>query len=38
MAQTMRPSGRNKEMRYMRGRITDEEIEALAQYYANMPH
>jgi cytochrome c553 len=24
--------------RAMRGHITDEEIEALAQYYANMPH
>jgi hypothetical protein len=24
--------------RAMRGHITDKEIEALAQYYANMPH
>jgi hypothetical protein len=24
--------------RAMRGHITDEEIEGLAQYYANMPH
>jgi cytochrome c553 len=28
----------HKEMRYMRRYITDEDIEALAQYYANMPH
>jgi cytochrome c553 len=28
----------HKEMRYMRRYITDEEMEALAQYYANMPH
>jgi len=38
MTQIMRPSGRNKEMRYMRRHVTDEEIEVLAQYYANMPH
>jgi len=25
-------------MRYMRRHITDEEIEALAQYYASIPH
>jgi hypothetical protein len=28
----------HKEMRYLSRHITDEEIEALAQYYANMPH
>jgi cytochrome c553 len=28
----------HKEMRYMSRHITDEEIEALAQYYANIPH
>lgn len=27
----------HKEMRYMSRHITDEEIEALAQYYANIP-
>jgi len=25
-------------MRYLSRHISDEEIEALAQYYANMPH
>jgi cytochrome c553 len=28
----------HKEMRYMSRHITDEEIDALAQYYANIPH
>ncbi len=28
----------HKEMRYMSRHITDEEIEAIAQYYANIPH
>ncbi|HXY58177.1 MAG TPA: cytochrome c [Methylocystis sp.] len=28
----------HKEMRYMSRHITDEEIEALAQYYSNLPH
>ena len=38
MAQIMRSSGRNKEMRYMTRHVTHVEIEALAQYYANMRH
>jgi len=28
----------HKEMRYMSRHITDEEIEAIAQYYAQIPH
>ena len=28
----------HKEMRYMSRHITDDEIEAIAQYYSNMPH
>ncbi len=28
----------HKEMRYMSRHITDEELEALAQYYSNLPH
>ena len=28
----------HKEMRYMSRHITDEEIEALAQYYSSLPH
>ncbi|HXZ14943.1 MAG TPA: c-type cytochrome [Roseiarcus sp.] len=28
----------HKEMRYMSRHITDEEIEALAAYYASLPH
>ena len=28
----------HKEMRYMSRHITDEEMEAIAQYYSNMPH
>ncbi|HYA79394.1 MAG TPA: c-type cytochrome [Methylocystis sp.] len=28
----------HKEMRYMSRHITDEEIEALAQYYSTLPH
>jgi len=28
----------HKEMRYMSRHLTDEEIEAIAQYYANIPH
>lgn len=28
----------HKEMRYMSRHLTDEEIEAVAAYYANLPH
>ncbi len=28
----------HKEMRYMSRQLTDEEMTAVSQYYANMPH